>query len=95
MWAGEAFLARWAQGGVREALFKLQHRVTRTRVKTSKLLEFEALLWPLWIRRVLVGPKSPPSARAQSLPRAKRGEGQWQHLKRDAEFLVSRFVYLQ
>jgi hypothetical protein len=40
MWAGEAFLARWAQGGVRGALFKLQHRVTRTRVKGSKLLEF-------------------------------------------------------
>jgi hypothetical protein len=40
---------------------KLQHRVTRTRVKVSKLLEFGVFYCPLWIRRVLV--------RAQ--------EGQW------------------
>src|SRR5215207_4172957 len=33
---------------------KLQHRVTRTGVKGSKLLEFGCLLQPLWIRRVLV-----------------------------------------
>jgi len=33
---------------------KLQHRVTRTRVKGSKLLEFGWLQRPLWIRRVLV-----------------------------------------
>src|SRR5262245_49544591 len=33
---------------------KLQHRVTRTRVKDSKLLEFRRLQRPLWIRRVLV-----------------------------------------
>ena len=35
-------------------LNKLQHRVTRTRVKGSKLLEFGWLQRPLWIRRVLV-----------------------------------------
>jgi hypothetical protein len=40
---------------------KPQHRVTRTRVKDSKLLEFGGFRRPLWIRRVLV--------RAQ--------EGQW------------------
>jgi hypothetical protein len=34
--------------------FKLQHRVTRTRVKGSKLLEFGCLQRSLWIRRVLV-----------------------------------------
>src|SRR5687767_6284969 len=33
---------------------KLQHRVTRTRVKGSKLPEFGWLWRPLWIRRVLV-----------------------------------------
>jgi hypothetical protein len=40
---------------------KLQHRVTRTRAKGCKLLEFAVFYWPLWMRRVLV--------RAQ--------EGQW------------------
>jgi hypothetical protein len=44
---------------------KLQHRVTRTRVKGSKLLEFGGFYCPLWIRRVLVDPKRSPSARAQ------------------------------
>ena len=33
---------------------KLQHRVTRTRVKGCKLLEFGVFYCPLWIRRVLV-----------------------------------------
>src|SRR5215210_5064876 len=33
---------------------KLQHRVTRTRIFGSKLLEFGRFLRPLWIRRVLV-----------------------------------------
>jgi hypothetical protein len=59
---------------------QLQHRVTRTRVKASKLLEFEPLLWPLWIRRVLVHPKRWPSARAQ--------EGQWLPRQREPFFVV-------
>jgi hypothetical protein len=33
---------------------KLQHRVTRTRVKCCKLLEFMGLQRPLWMRGVLV-----------------------------------------
>ena len=33
-------------------LSKPHHRVTRTRVNVSKLLEFAELQWPLWIRRV-------------------------------------------
>jgi hypothetical protein len=33
---------------------KFQHRVTRTRVDACKLPELGWLLWPLWIRRVLV-----------------------------------------
>ena len=33
---------------------KLQHRVTRTRLNGSKLLEFGVFYCPLWIRRVLV-----------------------------------------
>ena len=33
---------------------KLQHRVTRTRVKVSKLLELGVFYCALWIRRVLV-----------------------------------------
>jgi hypothetical protein len=33
---------------------KLQHRVTRARVKGSNLLEFSRLQRSLWIRRVLV-----------------------------------------
>jgi hypothetical protein len=44
---------------------KLQHRVTRTRVKGSKLPEFEVFYCPLWISRVLVDPNRSPSARAQ------------------------------
>src|SRR3954452_6065941 len=48
--------------------FKLQHRVTRTRGKGSKLLEFGPLPRPLWIRRVLVGPNSPPAAHSNRWP---------------------------
>ena len=44
---------------------KLQHRVTRARVKVRKLLEFRRLERPLWIRRVLVDPNRSPAARAQ------------------------------
>jgi hypothetical protein len=64
---------------------KLQHRVTRTRVNGCKLLEFGVLYCPLWIRSVLVGPRRPPSARAQ--------EGQ---LKAPHRIYRSRrFPYLQ
>ena len=59
---------------------KLQHRVTRTRVKGSKLLEFGPFQRSLWIRRVLVHPKRWPSARAQ--------EGQYGRRKRGRFFIV-------
>src|SRR4029453_8411639 len=42
---------------------KPQQRMTRTRIKGSKLLEFGGLKWPVWIRRVLVRAQEGQSSR--------------------------------
>src|SRR5215204_2827568 len=56
---------------------KLQHPVTRTRVKVSKLLELGVFQCPLWIRRVLVHPDRWPSARAQEGQYGRRKRGRF------------------
>src|SRR5918994_594593 len=73
---------------------KLQHRVTRTRVKGSKLLEFGCLHRPLWIRRVLVGPERPPAAHPKQVAFGSSPGGQLKSageptcVSRPADFLL-------